>query len=286
MTMKSLLANGGSVTAPGVYDALTAKLAADAGFKALYLSGAAMAYTRLGRPDIGLVSAWEVTEIIMSIRDRVDVPMIVDADTGFGNALNVQRTVRTFERAGASAIQLEDQTTPKRCGHLRDKSVISAQEMVGKIHAAVDARASDETLIIARTDALAQYGVDEAVERAMRYAEAGADALFVEAPRSLEQLTEVARRLKGVKPLLANMVEGGDTPIMTGEELAQIGFAITIFPGGIVRALAAQAQAYYQSLAQTGSNEAFRDRMLNFNDLNAVIGTPEMLAIGQRYENI
>jgi 2-methylisocitrate lyase-like PEP mutase family enzyme len=271
------------VTAPGVYDALTASLAAAAGFAALYVSGAGIAYTRLGRPDIGLVSMSEVAETIALIRDRVGAKLIVDADTGFGNALNVQRTVRMFERAGANAIQLEDQGFPKRCGHLRDKTVIPTREMLGKIRAAVDARASEETLIVARTDAEAVEGLAAALDRAAAYAEAGADILFVEAPQSVAQLGEVARRLARVRPLLVNMVDGGDTPPVAHGDLRDMGFRIVIFPGGIVRAIARTAQAYYASLAAHRSNVPFADRMFDFAGLNGLIGTAEMLARGRDY---
>lgn len=273
----------GLVIAPGVYDALTASIAAEAGFGALYVSGAAIAYTKLGRPDIGLVSMNEVAETIALVRDRVPTPLIVDADNGYGNALNVLRTVRVFERAGASAIQLEDQTMPKRCGHLRDKVLISADEMVGKLHAALDARQSKDTLIIARTDAVAVEGVGPAIERARRYAEAGADVLFVEAPQNVDQLAAVTSALKGLCPLMANMVDGGDTPPLPRAELDRLGFRLVIFPGGIVRALARTAQAYYASLAQHGSNLPFADRMFDFTELNELIGTPEMLALGRSY---
>jgi len=273
----------GLVVAPGVYDALTAALAAAAGFGALYVSGAAIAYTRLGRPDIGLVAMSEVAETIALIRDRVSVPLIVDADTGYGNALNVQRTVRMFERAGASAIQIEDQTMPKRCGHLRDKSLVPASVMVGKIRAALDARASDGTLIIARTDAVATDGVGPAIERARRYAEAGADVLFVEAPQSRAELAEVAAALPGTL-LMANMVDGGTTPPVPAAELAELGYRLVIFPGGIVRALARTAQDYYASLAAHGSNVPFAGRMFDFAGLNGLLGTDAMLALGAQYE--
>lgn len=282
--MKAKLSQG-IILAPGVCDALTASLAAAAGAEALYVSGAAVAYTRLGRPDIGLVSATEMTEVVSLIRDRVDVPLIVDADTGYGNALNVQRTVRSLERAGANVIQLEDQTFPKRCGHLADKTVISANEMAGKIKAAVDARASRDTLIIGRTDAAAIEGLDAAIERAHLYAQAGADILFVEAPRSTEQLTKIVSALRSLRPLLANMVEGGQTPLRSVAELSDIGFSIAIFPGGIVRALARTARDYYASLVATGSNEAFRDNMFDFGGLNGVLGTQSMLERGKVYEN-
>jgi 2-methylisocitrate lyase-like PEP mutase family enzyme len=284
MSLKASLAGNQTLVAPGVYDALSASVAADAGFKALYLSGAGIAYSRLGRPDIGLVSMIEVADAIAMIADRVGAPLIVDADTGYGNALNVQRTVRLFERMGASAIQLEDQTLPKRCGHLSDKAVIPCQEMVGKIKAALDARKSEATLIVARTDALAVEGIDAAIERAQRYAETGADVLFVEAPKSDEELTKIAGRLSGLKPLVANMVEGGTTPIHSAAELGALGFKLVIFPGGIVRAIAHTARHYYRSLAENGSNTPFFDRMLDFKGLNAMLGTSEMLALGARYE--
>ena len=274
----------GLLVAPGVYDALTASLAQSAGFRALYVSGGAIAYTRLGRPDIGLVSMSEVADTVMLLRDRVPTPLIVDADNGYGNALNVQRTVRTFERAGASAIQLEDQTLPKRCGHLRDKTLVSTAEMVGKVRAALDARASEDTLIIARTDAVAVEGIGSAVERARRYAEAGADLLFVEAPQSREQLSEVAAALRGLCPLMANIVDGGDTPPLPAAELERMGFRLVIFPGGIVRALARTAQDYYASLARHGSNLPFASRMFDFAGLNGLLGTAEMLERGRAYE--
>lgn len=274
----------GILMAPGVYDALTASLAEAAGFKALYLSGAAVAYTRLGRPDIGLTSVTEMAETLALIRDRVSLPVIVDADTGFGNALNAQRTMRLYERAGASALQIEDQSYPKRCGHLADKSLVSPSEMAGKIRAMADARQSAETLLIARTDAVAVEGLDAALERAETYLEAGADILFIEAPQTEAQLATISARFKGRAPLLANMVEGGDTPLKSAQELEALGYSIVIFPGGIVRALACTAEAYYQSLSQTGSNAAFQNRMFDFNDLNARLGTAEMLAKGKSYE--
>ncbi len=278
--------HAGLLVAPGVYDALTASLAAAAGFEALYVSGAAIAYTRLGRPDIGLVSMSEVAETVTLLRDRVPTPLIVDADNGHGNALNVQRTVRLFERAGANAIQIEDQTLPKRCGHLRDKTLVPVAEMVGKLRAALDARASEATLVIARTDAVAVEGIGPAIERARRYAEAGADVLFVEAPQSRAQLSEVAAGLRGLCPLMANIVDGGDTPPLPAALLGEIGFRLVIFPGGIVRALARTAQDYYASLARHGSNLPFADRMFDFAALNALIGTPEMLALGRAYEGL
>lgn len=285
MSLKTRLASDKILVAPGVYDALTAALAAQAGFEALYLSGAAVAYTRLGRPDIGLTSVSEMADTMALIRDRVDIPVIIDADTGFGNALNAQRTIRLYERAGANALQVEDQTYPKRCGHLAEKSIIPTTEMVGKIAAMADARANDDTLIIARTDAVAVEGFDAAIDRAEAYVEAGADALFIEALRSVDEMKTVTERFKDRVPLLVNMVEGGATPIQNASFLNDLGFSIVIFPGGIVRALAHTAEAYYQSLMATGSNRAFADRMFDFGGLNDRLGTDEMLALGKRYES-
>ena len=272
------------VVAPGVYDAFTALVAEQSGFRTLYVSGAAISYTRLGRPDIGLVSMSEVVEIVGVIRDRVNTDLIVDADTGYGNAFNVGRTMRLFERAGASAIQLEDQDFPKRCGHLDGKVLIPAAEMAGKIKAAVDARRSRETLVIARTDAIAVEGFKRAIERAGLYRNAGADVLFVEAPKTRVELKRIPPTLSGV-PLMANMVEGGKTPPLSAAELESMGFALVIFPGGIVRALARMASEYYTSLAARGTSEPFRSRMLDFTTLNELVGTPEMLALGKRYES-
>jgi 2-methylisocitrate lyase-like PEP mutase family enzyme len=283
-TLLSRLTRKPIVVAPGVYDPLTALIATQAGFSTLYVSGAAIAYTRLGRPDIGLVSMTEVVDTLALIRDRVDAHLVVDADTGYGNALNVVRTVREFERAGATAIQLEDQDFPKRCGHLDGKTLIPAPEMRSKIRAAVDARRSQDTLIIARTDAVAVEGFERAVERAVLYCEAGADMLFVEAPRSRDDLLRIVSALGNRAPLLANMVEGGKTPTLPAQELEAIGFALVIFPGAIVRALGHMAREFYGSLAAHGSNEPFRGRMLDFNGLNELIGTPEMIELGKRYE--
>jgi 2-methylisocitrate lyase-like PEP mutase family enzyme len=285
VSLRARLTDPRILVAPGVYDGLTAAIAEQAGFEALYLSGAAVAYTRLGRPDIGLTSVSEMADTMALIRDRVDLPVIIDADTGFGNALNAQRTMRTYERAGANALQVEDQTFPKRCGHLSDKSLIPPGEMVGKIAAMADARASDETLIIARTDAVAVEGFDAALDRAEAYVEAGANVLFVEALRSIGEMRAVTERFAGRIPLLANMVEGGATPITGAADLEALGFSIVIFPGGIVRALAKTAGDYYASLHGNGSNRPFADRMYDFDGLNAQLGTPEMLARGKAYDD-
>lgn len=269
--------------APGVYDALSALVAEQAGFEALYLSGASIAYTRLGRSDVGLTTYSEVVETLARITERVTLPVIVDADTGFGNALNVMRTVKGFERAGAAMIQLEDQTFPKRCGHLDGKSVVPVQEMVGKLKAALDARTNADTLILARTDALASEGLDAALERAERYLECGVDALFVEALRTPEQMDAACTRFSDRIPMLANMVEGGKTPVQSATELETRGFRVVIFPGGTARAVAHTLQGYYASLHQHQTTAPWQEQMLDFDGLNEVIGTAELMASGKRY---
>ena len=274
----------GFILAPGIYDALTGLIAAKAGAEAVYLSGASIAYTRFGRSDIGLVSVSEVHDTLAAITDRIDIPVIVDADTGFGNALNVQRTVRQFERVGASAIQLEDQSFPKRCGHLAGKTLVSKNEMVGKIKASLDARKNENTVIIARTDARAVEGLDAAFDRAAAYRDAGADILFIEAPQSFEEMKNITATFGNELPLLANMVEGGKTPIASATELEDIGYHLAIFPGGAVRAIAHHLSAYYSGLLRDGNNKKFSEKMYDFDGLNEVIGTKELLAQGIKYE--
>jgi 2-methylisocitrate lyase-like PEP mutase family enzyme len=283
VSLKRRFAGPGIVVAPGVYDGLSALLAEQAGFEAVYLSGASICYTRFGFPDIGLVSSTEVLETLAAIRERATIPVIVDIDTGFGNALNVQRTIRGFERAGAAAVQLEDQTMPKRCGHLQDKALVSTAEMAGKIKAALDARHGDMALIC-RTDAIAVEGFEAALARADAYAEAGADMIFIEAPPSHDHLVEVARRYAGKVPVMANMVEGGKTPIYSGAELEKIGYKLAIFPGGTVRAMAFAMQAYFASLKANGTTAPWRGQMLDFAGLNGVLGTERFLAAGKRFE--
>lgn len=284
LTFRRRLAQPGIVLAPGVYDALSALLAEQAGFEALYLSGASIAYTRLGRSDVGLTTYSEVVDTLAHITERVSLPVIVDADTGFGNALNVMRTVRGLERAGAAMIQLEDQTFPKRCGHLDGKTLVPTAEMVGKLKAALDARTDVNTLILARTDAVAVEGLEAAFERAQAYLECGVDALFIEALRTPAQMDAACQRFAGRIPLLANMVEGGKTPLQSAAELQARGFGIAIFPGGTARAVAHALQAYFANLHQQQTTTGWKDRMLDFEGLNQVLGTAELLATGKRYE--
>ena len=283
-TLKEMLRAPEILVAPGIYDALSGLMAEQAGFQAVYLSGASIAYTRFGRPDIGLVAMDEVATTLGAIAERVTVPIIIDGDTGFGNALNVQRTVRLFERNGATAIQLEDQTMPKRCGHLKDKTLVGAAEMTGKIKAALDARTNDNFLVIARTDAIAVEGFEAALDRAELYIEAGADMLFVEAPQDNDQMRALCERFKGRVPLMANMVEGGKTPILPAAELQALGYGFVIFPGGTVRALAHHLTRYFASLAAHGTTAPFMDEMFDFKGLTDLVGTPEMLELGKAYE--
>lgn len=283
-TLGSLLSRPEILVTPGVYDTLGALLVAEAGFETVYLSGASIAYARFGKPDIGLLSLEDVATTLAAITARVDLPVIVDADTGYGNALNVIQTVKRLEREGATAIQLEDQTFPKRCGHLGGKSVITAQEMAGKVKAAVDARQSPDTLIIARTDAAAVEGIDAALDRADQYAEAGADILFVEAPASITDMERLAERFAGRLPIMANMVEGGGTPALTAAELEVMGFSLVIFPGGLVRSRVFMAREYLASLRDSGSTAPYRERMVDFSELNDLLGTEDYLRTGEKYQ--
>jgi 2-methylisocitrate lyase-like PEP mutase family enzyme len=223
---------------------------------------------------------------VANIRDRVGLPLIVDGDNGFGNALNVQRTVRLLEKMGASAIQLEDQTLPKRCGHLDGKTLVSVDEMLGKLKAAQDARTDSATVIVARTDAIAVDGFEAGMERAHAYAEAGADVLFIEALRSVEQFERAGRELGGRIPLLANMVEGGKTPLLSISELGALGFRLAIHPGAMVRVVGQAGTSYLATLKSDGTTRGMLDRMLDFRRLNEVIGTDDMLKQGERYRDL
>ena len=285
MSLRDLLSEDDLLVAPGIYDSLSGLIATQSGAKAVYLSGASIAYTRFGRSDIGLVSVSEVNDTIAAITDRICTPIIVDGDNGFGNALNVQRTVRSFERSGANAIQLEDQSFPKKCGHLDGKKLISKNEMVGKIHAALDARTNQSTLIIARTDARAVEGFSQAIDRARAYKEAGADVLFIEAPRSMDEMRKICAEFSHEIPLLANMVEGGKTPSASAKDLDNLGYKIVIFPGGAVRAISHHMQGYYSGLLINGNNDKFSGKMHDFSGLNDLIGTKDLIELGAKYED-
>jgi 2-methylisocitrate lyase-like PEP mutase family enzyme len=281
--LRELLAGQAPVVAPGVYDGLTALLVERGGFDCAYLSGASASFTRLGRPDLGLMTMTEVAETVSNIRERIEIPLVVDGDTGFGNAVNVQRTVRLFERMGASGIQLEDQTMPKRCGHLEGKQLVPVGEMRGKIHAALDARANDDTVIVARTDAIAVAGLPEALDRGNAYIEAGADVLFVESPLDDAQLAEVGAALGSRIPLLANMVEGGKTPLHSADELGGLGFKLVIFPGAMVRVLSRAGAEYLDALKRDGTTAGILDRMFDFKQVNEVIGTDDIIESANKY---
>jgi 2-methylisocitrate lyase-like PEP mutase family enzyme len=278
--LRDRLARSDIVLAPGVHDALAARLAERAGFEAVYFTGAGFAYTHLGAPDLGLVSLTETVWRIGAITEAVSVPVIADGDTGYGNALNIGRTVREFERAGAAAIQIEDQTFPKRCGHLTGKTVISPEEMIGKIKAAADVRRTG-MLIVGRTDARAVEGLSAALERAMRYKEAGADILFIEAPQSRDELATIPVRV--APPVMANMVEGGVTPMLAAAELQAMGFRLVIFPGAAVRVSAAAMQQLMITLRQEGTTASLRDEMMSFSELNDLLGLPEFQRREERY---
>jgi 2-methylisocitrate lyase-like PEP mutase family enzyme len=283
--LRTLLNGPDVIVAPGMYDAFTALLIEQHGFACAYLGGASIAYTRIAQPDIGLTTLTEVAQAVGQIRERIAIPFIVDADTGFGNALNTQRTVRVLERAGASGIQLEDQTFPKRCGHLAGKSLVPIAEMVGKIKAAVDARRDADTVIVGRTDAIAVEGFEAALARAHAYLEAGADVLFVEAPRDDAQMQRLGQAFAGKAPLLANMVEGGKTPLKSAAELAEFGFKLVIYPGAMVRVIAHAASEYLKILQEDGSTARMRGRMFDFAQVNAILGLERIMAAGQKYDD-
>lgn len=251
--LSRLIAEDRPLILPGVPNALTARLAVEAGFPALYVSGAGVTNTSLGMPDLGFLSLPDLVWHVSAIADVVDVPLVVDSDTGFGNAVNVQQAVRRLERAGASAIQLEDQVSPKKCGHFDGKEVVATEEMVGKIHAAVDARRDEGFLIVARTDVAAISGIDEACERAARYSEAGADILFVEAPRSAEDMRAVTSRVPGVH--IANIVEGGLTPGQTRAELADLGYSIGLYANAAMRGGMLGTRRILEHLAKHGDTQ-------------------------------
>lgn len=271
-SLRALLADQSPVVAPGTFNALFARLIVEAGFPAVYLSGAGVANTLLGKPDLGLVTMNEMLLVAQHVCAAVDVPVVADGDTGYGGVHNVARTVAGYERVGVAAIQLEDQVFPKKCGHFEGKEVVAPGEMLERIHAAREARTGpDGILIIARTDAAGPLGLDEAIDRARSYGEAGADLLFVEAPRSREELERVGRELDGW-PLVANMVEYGKTPLLPAEELGAIGYSLVIFPGSITRTATLAAREVLAELAATGTTAGRLDRMASFQDLNEVVG--------------
>lgn len=280
--LRSLLHGAGPLLAPGAYDALSARLVEEAGFGAVYMTGFGTAASRLGRPDVGLLTMTEMVDAARAIVQAVRVPVIADADTGYGNPLNVIRTVHEYERAGVSAIHLEDQVTPKRCGHMQGKQVVPAGDMAQKIRAAVASRTTPDFLIIARTDARAVEGLDSAIERARRYREAGADLLFVEAPQSEAEVEQVARELRDA-PLLFNWAEGGRTPPLSIDRLRELGYALVIFPISTLLSATTMVRRSLEKIRCQGTPAAALPELVGFGDFLDFIGLPEIDALGQRY---
>lgn len=279
--LRARLADGPPLVLPGVADALTARLAAGAGFDALYVTGAGIANVLLGQPDVGLTTLTEVAAQVERIADATDLPLLVDMDTGFGNALNARRAVRVLERAGAAGVQIEDQVFPKRCGHFDGKAIVSLPAMLAKLAAVLDARRDPATVVVARTDALAVEGFEAAVERGIAFAEAGADVVFVEAPVARDQLAALPGRIPA--PLLANMVEGGRTPLYAADELGAMGFRVVLFANTALRVAARAAGEALRELRATGDARPLVDRMLTWQERQALVGLPEIEALERRY---
>ena len=278
--LRTLLGAGNVVVAPGVWDGLSSRLVARAGFSAVYATGGGIARS-MGYPDLGLLSLSEIVDRLANIVEHAGVPVIADADTGYGNALNTQRAVREFERAGVAALHLEDQTFPKRCGHYDDKSVISASEMAQKLRAARDATGDADLVLIARTDALAIEGLDAAIARAHVYAAAGADVIFVEAPVSIEQIETIAHRVP--QPKLINMFQGGKTPLVPVARLKTLGYQIVIIPSDMQRAAIRAMDDVLAALARDGSSAALADRMVTFKEREDIVDTAGWLARAAKY---
>ncbi|WP_213285755.1 oxaloacetate decarboxylase [Bradyrhizobium sp. sGM-13] len=277
-TLRTMLREEKGVLLPGAPNALAARIVADLGFKAVYLTGAGLTNMHLGLPDLGFMDLTQATEHVIAIRGVIDLPLIVDADTGFGNAINVTHTVRGLEQAGASAIQIEDQHAPKRCGHFSGKELISAEEMIGKINAAVDTRRQN-LIIIARTDACAVDGFEAAIERASRYIEAGADVTFVEAPETFEDLKAIPSRLKA--PQLLNMVLGGKTPIVDEGTAAEIGFSLVLYANAALQGAVHGMQMTLSSLKKEGV--LAEDAVTSFAERQRLVGKPAFDALEARY---
>lgn len=278
--LRQLLRQPGIIVAPGAYDCLTAKLVAREGFPAVYMTGAGTALTRLGQPDLGVATLSEMVTNAAAMASTVAIPLIADADTGYGGALNVYRTVREYEKAGVAALHIEDQVFPKRCGHLEGKQVVPTEEMVIKLRAAVEARTDEDLVLIARTDALAVTGLDDTLRRCHAYIEAGADVLFVEALRNREEIERIVREVH--VPLLYNFVEHGKSPLLPVDELQRLGFKVVIFPGSIMLAVLPLVRQILAEIRQRGTTEALLDRMTNVVELFETMGLSDMLALDAR----
>ena len=278
--LRELIGGREVVVAPGVFDGLSARLVEQAGFPAVYASGGAIARSA-GLPDLGLLGLGEVVDRLRPIVEAVSIPVIADADTGYGNALNTRRAVQEFARLGVAALHIEDQTFPKRCGHLDDKSLVPVEEMAQKLRAASEALEGSGVVLIARTDAIAVEGLKAAFERAERYGEAGADVLFVEAPESEAQIEAIAERLPG--PKLINMFQGGKTPLVPAGRLAELGYRIVIIPSDLQRAAVWAMQRTLEAIGEDGSSAAQAERMISFNEREEIVGTAGYLDLGERY---
>jgi len=280
--LREILAREKTVLVPGAYDALSAKVLKQAGFEVIYMTGSGVTASVIGMPDVGLLTMSEMVQQARNIVNATDLPVICDADTGYGNALNVIRTVREYGRAGVAGIHIEDQVTPKKCGHFEGKQVIAAEEMVKKIEAALYAREDDNFLLIARTDARSVIGLDEALRRAHRYAAAGADMIFLESPQTVEELEIIAQELQGV-PLLINMVEGGKTPVLPFEELERMGFTIVLYPTSTIRAVAKTLQDIATHLFVHRNTKAVEEHLITFEGKNEITGLAGTINLEKKF---
>ncbi|MDR7236355.1 isocitrate lyase/PEP mutase family protein [Neobacillus drentensis] len=279
---QKLIHQPGTFILPGAYDAMSARLIEEIGFQAIYATGAGISNAQLGWADVGLTSLKEVVDIVARMTDVTTIPIVVDADTGFGNAINVIRTVREFERAGVAAIQMEDQVSPKKCGHFNGKDVISKEEMVGKIKAAVDTRRDENLAIIARTDALAVYGMEDALDRANAYVEAGADIIFVEAPTTIEQLKNITSSLKGI-PQIINLVEGGKTPLISLKEAEEIGFKIMLCANTVLRSAIKGITESLRILKAEGSHENIHELICTWEERQSLFKLNQIKELENKY---
>ena len=255
---------------PGAHDALTAKIIEQSRFKAVTIGGYAASASLLGQPDLSFLSLTEMVDCVSRVVDAVDIPVFTDGDTGHGGVLNVRRTVKAIEKSGAAGMFIEDQVFPKRCGHMQNKQVIEKQEMIAKVKAAVDARTDDDFVIMARTDALAVNGLEDAIERGNLFSQAGADLIFVEAPTTVEQMQQITSHIDA--PLLANNIEGGQSPVLSAAELEKIGYSVVVFPVAATYAIAKTVGDLMMEIAKTGSTKRFKDRMVSFDEFNQLIG--------------
>lgn len=284
-SLRNLMTTSPPVLAPGCFDALSARLVEEAGFPAAYMTGYGCAATYLGRPDVGLMTMTEMVEKARRIVDAISIPLIADADTGYGNAINVIRTVQEYERAGAAGIHLEDQVLPKKCGHMENKQLVSLQEAVDKVRAAVDTRRSEDFLIIARTDARAVEGLEAAIERGHRLREAGADVIFIEAPQNEAEIVQVSRSFPGV-PLLFNWAEGGKTPPMEHARLAELNYSIVIFPVSTMLSAMAAMRTALARIKQDGTPVNLVPGYIGFREFNDFMGLAEVKALEANYGQV